>query len=44
MKTKKKIYMIMLVSKTYGVDEGEACKLNLRVLSVRERDYLPSDG
>ena len=33
--------MTMLVSKTIVVHEGEACKLNSRVLSVRERDYLP---
>ena len=33
-----------LVSKTNDVDEGDASKLNLRVLSMMEKDYLQGKG
>ena len=34
--------MLKLVRKTNDVDGGYACKLNLQVLSIKEKDNLPS--
>ena len=36
--------MTMLVSKTNGVDEGEACKLNSRLLSVPTHNSLITEN